>query len=170
MRTSIALLIAATLTVSSCGGWQDSRANPRNWFGSAEEVELNSGAAAVNPLIPQEDSEGIFARSEAPDNTVLIAAVTSLRVDRTPTGAIIYAEGLAARQGAYNVQLRPDPEAPEGTLAFEFRAGYPGRATPQGSEATRTLRAAYSLSHGDLDGIRLVRVTALQNAQETRRR
>jgi hypothetical protein len=170
MRTSIALLIAASVTVSACGGWKDSRANPRNWFGGSEEVELNlDAAAAVNPLLPAEEQSSVFARPEAVDESVLVASITGLRVERTSTGAIIYAEGLAAREGAYNVRLRPIPDAAEGTLAFQFRADYPVSQTSAGSEATRTVRAAYSLSDAGLDGIRTIRVESAQNAQETRR-
>lgn len=171
MRTSIALLIAASLTVSSCGGWKESRANPRNWFGSSEEVELApESAEAANPLLPETSTSiNLFAKPEAPDTTVLISSVTGLRVERTDTGAIIYAEGLAARQGAYNVKLRQDPDAADGTLALQFRADYPAAATPLGSERTRKLRAAYSLSDADLKGISLIRISAENNARETRR-
>lgn len=172
MRTSFALLIAASLTVSGCGGWQDSRANPRNWFGGSDEVELNTDAAQnANPLLPaDQDDSGLFSREAPADESILIASVTELRVERTSTGAIIYAEGLAARDGAYNVRLRTSDDASEGTLAFQFRADYPSYATSAGTEATRTLRAAASLSNADLAGIRVIRVEAANNARETRRR
>lgn len=171
MRTSFALFIAATLAVSSCGGWRDSRANPRNWFGGSEEVALNGASAEeVNPLLPTRDSEGLFAKREAVDESVLVASVSGLRVERTTTGAIIYAEGLAAREGAHNVRLRAVPGTDDSVLTFQFRADYPGFNTPAGTELTRTVRAAASLSDGDLEGVRVIRVEGAQNAQETRRR
>jgi hypothetical protein len=97
-----------------------------------------------------------------------------MRVERTPTGAIVYATGIAARQGAYGVELRldeadRDERTKDATLDFTFRAIYPGYRTPVGSDRTRTLRAAVSLSRQQLAGVRSIRVVAEQNARESRR-
>lgn len=171
MRISIALLMVAGVAVSGCGGWRDSGVNPRNWFGNSKEVTASTeNPEDVNPLLPVKAEESIFARKDAPDESVLIVSVSALKIERTSTGAIVYATGLADRQGAYNVHLRPDIDAPEGTLSFQFKADYPSYATHQGTELTRTVRAAFSLTTGELEGIKLIRVTGAQNAQETRRR
>ena len=172
MRTSIALLLAAGLVLSNCGGWRDSRINPGNWFGNSRSAEVvaSSDAEEVNPLIPSKARQGLFDRPEAEDKSVLIASITALTVEQTPSGAIIYATGLAERQGAFNLFLKRDENTDEKTISFSFRADYPERPTAVGSELTRTVRAAASLSHQDLAGVKLIRVTGANNAHETRRR
>lgn len=172
MKTPIALLLMTSLILASCG-WRDSRVNPRNWFGEARSTQVPAEAAEdgtpVNPLVPRA-RRGVFQRPEAEDRSQPIARVTALRVERTSTGAIISATGIAARQGAFNSELRRDPDAPEGTLSYTFRVVYPKDATPVGSDLTRTIQDAVSLTHQDLAGIRTIRVSGAENAQQTRRR
>ncbi|MBY6042859.1 hypothetical protein [Phaeobacter italicus] len=174
MQRSIAVLLIGAVALSGCG-FRDSRVNPLNWFGGSDEVEVvEDSSAPVNPLIPQKDRVSVFARPEAVDQTVLIQSVSDMRVELTPTGAIVYATGIAARQGAYGVELRldeadRDERTKDATLDFTFRAIYPGYRTPVGSDRTRTLRAAVSLSRQQLAGVRSIRVVAEQNARESRR-
>jgi len=168
------VLLATSLFLSACGGWGDSRANPRNWFSKSREIPIDQpeiDPEAVNPLIPQKSA--ISKRPDAADASVAIASVTELRVDRTTTGAIIQATGVASRQGAFDVELRLDPQegdaAPD-VLSYTFRVVLPEDPTAVGSEHTRTVHAAQSLTKQDLAGIRLIRVKGAQNALETRRR
>jgi len=174
MRKSLTVFLAASLLLSSCGGWSDSRANPRNWFGKSRQVpveEPNINTEAVNPLIPQKSA--ISRRPEAVDASVAVASVSELRVERTTTGAIILATGIASRQGAYDAQLRLEPiegEGPSSTLTYTFRVVYPEYLTTTGSDYTRTIHVARSLTTQDLSGIRLIRVRGAQNTLETRRR
>ena len=174
MRKPLMLILAASLFLSACGGWGDSRANPRNWFSKSREVPVEQpdiDPDAINPLIPQKSA--ISKRPEADDVSVAIASVTELRVDRTTTGAIIQVTGVASRQGAYNVELRLDP-ADENTasdvVSYTLRVVFPENPTTVGSEHSRTVHAAQSLTKQDLAGIRLIRVKGAQNALETRRR
>ena len=171
MRISLAILLVASLVVASCG-WRDSRVNPRNWFGKSREVATETEQVEVNPLIPNR-RRGVFARPEKVDLSVPVATITELTVERTNTGAIIVATGIAERQGAYDVRLVPDSESltPEdGVLSFTFRTLYPRRGSAVGSEFSRTVRDGYSIATGDLEGVRTIRVKAAQNAMETRRR
>jgi hypothetical protein len=173
MRNPLMVLLAASLVLAGCGGWGDSRANPRNWFGksSTTAAVIPQDASAINPLIPKKSA--ISKRPDAVDASVAIAAVTELRVERTTTGAIIHVTGVAARQGAYKAELRLDPvdEAnPSDILSFTFRVVYPKDPTPVGSERTRTVYEAQTLTTQDLQGIRLIRVKGAQNSMETRRR
>ncbi len=165
------VLLTASLLLVSCGGWSDSRVNPRNWFGNSRSVETSETKAAVNPLIPRRS--GIAQRPAPVDRTVPIATVTAMRVERTPTGAIVHATGVATRQGAFDVEIRPDPEATDaekGVLAFRFLVVYPKFATRSSTQRSRTVNAAIALSQQDLRGVRLIRVSGAQNARETRRR
>ena len=107
MRKSLILLVVASLVLASCG-WRDSRVNPRNWFGRSKEVAAAPAPEQVNPLIPK--SRGVFSKPIRPDTSVPVARVTELRVEQTNSGAIIYASGIAARQGAYGARLLPANE------------------------------------------------------------
>ncbi|WP_050602332.1 hypothetical protein [Ruegeria sp. 6PALISEP08] len=176
MQKSLSVLIIATLTLTACSGWRDSRVNPSNWFGSSRSVEADvpSDPNAADILVPkQREGTGLFSRPDAEDTSIPIGQIDELRIDPTPNGAIIYAAGTAVRQGAYNARLvRVNSEENEknGTMEFVFRVTYPGAQTPQGSERTRMVSDAVNVSRQDLEGIRLVRVVGQQNALESRRR
>ena len=169
MRKPLSLLLAGAILLAGCGGWRDSRINPSNWFGSSEVAEAPVDAD-VNPLIPEKTGLGVFDKPEAEDRTVLVAEVSELRIERTPVGAIIYATGVAARQGAFDVELRPVENDDPSVLEYDFRVVYPEDATPVGTVFTRTLRAARSHTKQDLSGVRLIRVNGETNARESRRR
>ena len=130
-----------------------------------------ANAGEVNPLIPDSEDEGLFSSSSdsEEDFSIPVASVTELRIEKTPTGAIIYATGLASRQGAFDVRLDLNEDSEENTLEYSFRAVYPEYATPAGTDFSRTLRVAQSLTHQDLAGVNLVRVSSESNARETRR-
>jgi len=170
MRTPIILITLTSFILASCG-WRDSRANPRNWFGGGREVAVVEPAEDVNPLIPQRNNT--FRRGEEPDRSVLIGTITSLRVEPTPAGAIIYATGIADRQGAFRARLVPDNEALEpedGVLTFGLRVVYPNEPTAVGSEFSRTIHEAFTVTSQTLSQVRTIRVEGARNAQESRRR
>lgn len=163
----IIVLVLATLTLAGC----NTRLNPANWFGRSQEVPV-SGQDAVNPLVPQRRG-GIIARPEAVYPGIPIDTVTEVRIERTRSGAIILATGLAARQGPHQVQLTPaniDDEPVDGVLRYSFDIIYPEFNTAVGSEATRRVTAARSISNDTLDKTRTILVTGARNAQEVRRR
>ncbi|WP_170399246.1 hypothetical protein [Ruegeria arenilitoris] len=175
MKKSFTVLLVAALTVSACSGWRDSRANPSNWFGSSTPAEpVETSANDADALVPQKgDGGGLFSRAEPEDTSVPIARIDELRIDSTPGGAIVYAAGTAARQGAYNARLvRTDSEENQknGVLEFTFRVDYPNKATNQGTERSRMVSDAINISQKDLESTRLVRVVGEQNALESRRR
>lgn len=166
MTARFLCVLIATLMLSSCGGWRDSAANPRNWFNGDRAVEVPKDA---NPLLPPQSSSILGDADE--DLSVMISVVQSMVVEQTPSGAIVRAQGLADRQGAYQVELRRDEDAePDGVMAFEFRVVYPPKSTRVGPEATRQVRAAASVSRQDLQSISVIRVIGAENARETRRR
>lgn len=171
MRKPLMLLLTTSLFLSACG-WRDARVNPRNWFGQSRAVAVES-VKQTNPLIPQRSA--LRRNREAEDTSVVIAAITELRINPTPTGAILLATGLADRQGGFNAELRldestSDPDAANDTLSYTFRITYPGPLTATGTAHTRTISVAQSLSKFDLRNIRLIRVQGAQNAIESRRR
>lgn len=177
MRKSVIILAAAALLLSSCGGWRDSRANPRNWFGSSSPAPVASVDASgepVNTLVPQRSGGNrLFSRPDAVDLSVPVQAVSELIVEQTPAGAIIRATGLAQRQGAYGAVLRPEPAsdaADSGVLSYSFRVTYPEDATIVGNERTRTIHAARTLTRKDLEGVSTIRVKGETNMRESRRK
>ncbi|WP_171124859.1 MULTISPECIES: hypothetical protein [unclassified Ruegeria] len=175
MQKSLSLLMIAALTLSACNSWSDSRANPSNWFGSSTSTPPPTEAAYdPNVLVPPErEGSGLFSRPDPVDNSVPIAKVDELRINPTPSGAIIYVRGTAARQGAYGAQLVRVENAENqknGVLEFTFRVSYPSYATNQGTERSRAVSDAVNVSLDDLQNTRLVRVVGQQNALESRRR
>ncbi len=172
MRKPLIVLLAMSMLLSACGGWSDARVNPRNWFGNSRTVAVvPTDPDSVNPLIPS--GSPLIQRSEAADTSVAIASVTELRIDPTSIGAIILVTGLSSRQGAFDAELRLDPENEEtasDVLSYTFRVAYPDYQTATGSERTRTINVAKSLTNQDLRGIRLIRVKAAQNTIQSRRR
>lgn len=160
-------LLLATLVLAGC----NSRLNPLNWFGNSREVALTE-ETAVNPLVPQE-RDGVFSRPDFVYPGVPIDTVTEISIERTRSGAIILARGVAARQGPYEVQLTPaniDDEPVDGVLSYSFDIVYPDFNTAVGPEATRRVTAAQSISNETLEQTRTIRVTGARNAQEIRRR
>ncbi|MEM9550527.1 MAG: hypothetical protein AAGA05_05085 [Pseudomonadota bacterium] len=165
-------LLVATLVIGGCSAWRDSRVNPSNWFGGSRSVPAQTdGTGELNPLIP---TRGRFARQPVVFNGVLVNEVTDLRIEATNSGAIVYAEGLGAREGGYDARLTPiNPENPvdeNGVLAYRFELLYPEAATRAGTSATRKVPVARSLSVQDLEAVRVIRVTGATNARESRRR
>ncbi|WP_372572897.1 hypothetical protein [Ruegeria jejuensis] len=169
------VLLIGSLTLGACSAWRESRVNPSNWFGGPEPAPVNvDSEGSVNPLLPSEDDRlGLFDRPDPVDASVPITKVTAMRVEKTNTGAIIYATGVAQRQGGFDAVLRrnrSEENTKNGVLSYTFRVVYPQQATPQGDEDSRTIHDAVSVSNETLEGIRLIRVTAEQNALESRRR
>ena len=170
MKKTLTVLATASLIVSSCG-WSDSRINPSNWSGRSNSAPVQADAT-VNTLIPRKRNS-LISKPEELDYSVLIQTVTKLQIDQTPSGVIILAEGVASRQGAYGADLRPvnpDLVAKDGVLLLEFRVIYPPKNTAVGSERSRTVTDAYSISRQQLQGVRQVRVSGSQNTMQSRRR
>ena len=175
MRKTIPVLLTSGLVLAGCGGWSDSNLNPTNWFGRSTSAPVEASVDPnVNPLIPDSDAVGLFSRPEGEQGErPLIETVTDLTVDRTPSGAIVRATGIAFRQGAYDAILLPVQEEDGETssiLTLEFTVVYPESGTPQGSERSRTITAARTVSLQDLQSISSIRVIAKQNVRESRRR
>lgn len=174
MHKTLSVLLVATMSLSACSGWRDSRANPSNWFGSSTPTPTEVSPDDADALVPQQGGgRGLFARPEAEDNSVPIAVIDELRINPTPTGAIILTSGTASRQGAFNAQLvraQSEELTQNGIMEFTFRVDYPEYATAQGTERSRMVFEAITVSNKELEGIRLVRVIGQQNALESRRR
>ena len=171
MRTSLGLLLVASLLLSACSGWRDSRVNPSNWFGGGSSKRTPVATEAnPNPLIPEQTS--IFRRDqrEIYEGT-LVAEVTALTLEPTSTGAIVRVTGVTARQGAYDVRLvnETDGDPVDGVLKFELKALQPTNQGIGGTNA-RTIRTGVYVSSEVLERTSAVEVVGLRNTRTSRPR
>ena len=164
MRKSLQLLLVGALVVAGCGRVAESRFNPLNWFGGAQNREL-SGTSA-NPLIPPRSA---MSRPEDQDLRLPVARITGLVAEPHPGGAILRVTGVSARQGAYEVGLRQieGADVPADVLRYALVAYQP--AEPVGTEASRSMTAGLGLTTQELEGIRLIEVLGGENAMSIRR-
>ncbi len=169
-RTTAVILIAA-LTLGGCGRVSESRFNPFNWFGRSTSAPVEAGAGeVVNPLIPRTRRNIFFDDSPEEYKGTLIGQVTELRVERSAGGgAIISVTGIADRQGPYEIRLvKVEEESDASTLTYDLR-NLQGPGAVGGSEWSRSVKAAVSLSALDLEGVRTIRIKAARNQQTSRR-
>jgi len=158
MRLTIILLLFTSMTVSGCARLADSRINPLNWFGRSENVANVDADGNIRALVP---TNGLTVTV---DSRQLVASVTSLRINRSPDGAIVQATGATSSLGYYNAELVPVSQD-GGTLTLAMRATAP--AAPQ--TGVQQISAAYLLSNAELSGIRRVVVQGQSNSLSSRR-
>ena len=117
MHRRVFLSMTGALALAGCGGFRDSRINPRNWFGRSTSRARDTAAASTggNPLIP-EDDESIFRRRNREEvyPGTPVDQITALAVERTSDGAIIRATGQTARQGALGSSFKCNTQSPLG--------------------------------------------------------
>lgn len=148
------LLVGLTLALalSACGRVAESRFNPFNWFGEAEAEE-------ATPVVLEDE-----------DTRPRIAQVTSLRIEETPTGAIVRATGLPPTQGWYGASLVRESDDPiNGELVFVFRAEPPPGTQRISTVQSRELSVARAISAQDLANTRIIRVIGASNMLVSRR-
>ena len=176
MKRRVFLGLAAAGVLAGCGGFRESRVNPRNWFGRSRSRRREVAAAdpEVNPLIPQNGEDtGIFdmirrSRKDPPYTGTPVAEITALSVERATGGAIIRARGMAAHQGVHDVRLiaaTPDGEPSGGVLGYELRAVH----APETTGRPREVEAAVFVSDKTLETVRDIRVRGLRNERVSSR-
>lgn len=154
MPRALALLMVLSLTLAACGGFRDSRVNPRNWFGgsSSSEPTLGPNRSLLDdrPLVPQ---------------------VSALSVERTSSGAIVRAEAVMPTAGYFRPALvaENDGRPRDGVITYRFVAEPPVEPVSVNAPGARTISAAATLSSFDLEVIREVVVVGAQNTRRTRR-
>lgn len=154
---TIALVTASSVGVAGCAQIANSPINPLNWFGGsggtvAADPADPSAVVALPALTPQDSGAAVL------DLRVPVERVTALRVDRTPDGLIVTADGAAAAPGYFNAGLVPTA-VEGGRLILEFRAEAPG--VPQGGQTGIT--AGFIIDNDLAAGIGGVTVLARQN-------
>ena len=149
---TVVILIAGALALSGCARVSESRLNPFNWFGGSREE------ARVETV------------QEYSDPRPLVSQVTSLVVERTPTGAIIRATGLPPQQGWYDAGLVAETDGPvNGVLSYRFHAFPPRERTRVSTPQSRELSVAVAVSGTMLAETRVIRVVGARNVRSTGR-
>lgn len=175
MHRRVFISMAGALALTGCGGFRDSRINPRNWFGRSTARRRDPAAASAegtNPLIPERENS-IFRRrnrEEVYEGTP-VDQIIALDVERTGDGAIIHVTGQTMRQGAFDVRMIPGQaknEPVNGVLSYELRAVQPSD-TPQGPPRTRQVHAAVFVSTQDVERATEIRVRGQRNERVSRR-
>ena len=172
MRRRVFLSLAAASVLAGCGGFRQSRVNPRNWFGRSRSRRVaETSAENTNPLIPQQE-DSIFRRrrTEVYEGTP-VDQISEMVIERTSDGAIIRVTGLPLRQGAYDVRLisdDPKGDPVNGQLGYRLMAVQPD-TTPQGLPRMREVRAAVFVSAPKLERTDIIRVSGARNEQVSRR-
>lgn len=162
MRTALPLILSIGLATAGCARLASSNLNPFNWFGASTSVASVSPGARIRPLVgPGELTQIVETRP-------LVATVTALRVDRTPGGAIVVANGDVPTEGYFNAELVA-AGVQNGVMTFAFRAEAPPGFEATGTPATRQITVATQLDNADLAGVRTIRVEGQTNAQTASR-
>jgi hypothetical protein len=154
MTRPLIAALALTMLVSACGTVRDSRLNPFNWFGGSRSAPVSLGPSDL-----------------VVDNRPLVAQVTALAIERTPTGAIVRAEGLTPTQGWWDGELVPQTSLRpiDGVVVYHFRIAAPGRTTRVSTPQSRSVSVATTLSQAQLETIREVVVVGAENQLGVRR-
>lgn len=170
-------VLAATLILSGCGAVRDSRVNPLNWFGNSQSAPVEQQEQVeTNPLIPQDESRGLFSRLRADVVAYTgqpVDQVSALVIEAVPGGAIVRASGVADYDFPYDVQLTPatdDARPVDGVLTYRLEAERPRNPRLRTSARVRTVTAAIRLTDQDLAGVNVIRVEGARNVQSTTRR
>ncbi|MGB5835584.1 MAG: hypothetical protein WBC68_06215 [Albidovulum sp.] len=155
MIKSVTLLLVVALTLGACGKIRDSRLNPFNWFGRAQEQTV---ADETQRAIPD-------------DGRILVAQVTDMEIARKPGGAIIRATGLPPTQGYWKAELVAENNGRpvDGVLTYHFVVAEPFPAASVSTPQSREVSVAAYLSDTKLAEISQIVILGAQNSRSSRR-
>ncbi len=161
MLRPILLTLCVALTLTGCARIAQSKLNPLNWFGRGQVI-APANPEDRKPLIPA------GATTQLADTRGLIDTIINLTIDRSPAGGIVRATGVAATQGYFNAQLVL-VSSDNGLLVYEFRVETPRGFEQIGTQASRQITAAVTLTMQQLAGVRQIQVRGARNAMASSR-
>lgn len=132
--------------------------NPLNWF-KADNLQSPGTAQTLAPR----RGYGYIT-----DTRLLVDQVTTLKVEKTATGAIIRTTGLPATQGFNSAELVLVASDRSNEVTFQFRVRPPTQPTQTSPVFLREIVAAQFISNAQLRGIRRINVIAQRNRLSTR--
>lgn len=162
LRPALVLPLALSVALAGCGGWKESRVNPRNWFGHSQ-----STATTLEP-------KGGYLKAKE-DHRILVAEVSTLEIKRTPTGAIVSVTGLPPTQGWWGAALEADDDARpvDGVITYRFVVAPPEPGSPAAQRVmnagSRTVTAAAFINNVRLADTRKIVVVGAQNERSISR-
>jgi len=146
---SLSLLASCGTLGERLGGF-----NPFSFIGGSDEVpeEAEERAGFVIPQIDDGKSD--------------IPVVTSARLEYTPSGVIVRANGEAPSLGYHSASLRPmnfgKPDG-NGAIWYQFRVVPPAIKQQSGSSFARTLSVGNFIPNSRLRTVQSVTITGAQN-------
>lgn len=161
-RGAQAAMLAAALALAACGGFRDSRLNPRNWF-------KRSAPETVTAEVPPGDPRP------------LVDQVTQLTITPMPGGAIVTATGLPPTQGWWEADLVAEDTTPEpgpdgtielpdpGVVTYRFLIHEPPGPRRTSTPQSRQVTAGAFLSDIRLEGVRKIVVLGAQSSRSVSR-
>jgi hypothetical protein len=141
--------------LSSCGSLGDrlSALNPLNLLGGSEPVEAAAEDQGT-PIVRPDDGQSDIPR------------IVNARLEYTPSGVIVRANGEAPSLGYHSARLRPlnfgQPDG-NGAIWYEFRATAPASAQTGGTPYLRSLSVATFIPNSRLRAVQSVTVTGTEN-------
>lgn len=109
--------------------------------------------------------------SEDTEVRELVAQVTDLNIEQTPSGVIVHVEGLPPRQGFWAGELIAENRGKpvDGVLTYAFRIAEPYEQTRQGTPHSRRVHVAQFVSNVKLREVRQIRILGEGNSLTARR-
>jgi hypothetical protein len=150
MKRAGVLVVVLGLGLAGCGFGQ-SKFNPLNWWAKARTGE--PVALYTAPVDPRG----------------LVAAITLLKVEPYPGGAIVRATGVPPTQGYWDAALVALPNDGSGKLVFEFRIYPPVTTARAGTQPSREVVVATNLTDYKLQDITSIEVRSASNAMTAHR-
>lgn len=151
MKRSVTAALVAVLVLTSCGAVRDSRLNPFNWFGRSQATETLTS-------VPNQA-----------DPRLLVGDVVELTIEPYTGGAIIRATGVMESQGWWQAELVEVTGDDPTHLTLDFRVLPPLTQTPVGTQRSREVTAALTVTPRRLEEITRVTVSGEQSARTARR-
>ena len=149
MKRALVGVMVLGMALSGCG-FGKSRLNPFNWFGGPRQ-----GVTVTAYAAPQ-DTRG------------LIDTVVTLKVEPYTGGVIVRATGVPPTQGFWDASLVALPMDAKGQLVFEFRIKPPVTPAASGTQPSREITVAASVSSYTLQSVASITVQGARNALKAR--
>jgi hypothetical protein len=144
MKRALILMTVLGLTLGGCG---KTNLNPLKWLSkSRKDAQVEVYAAPVDPR-------------------GLIATVVTLEIEPLRSGVLVRATGLPPTQGFWDAALVPLPNDGSDHLVFEFRIFPPSVPAADGTQVSREITAAASVTTFDLSGITVIEVRAASSEE-----